>query len=133
MAGRSITLTANITYSKHNDPACFMEEVTFTCSIVGRNLLWFLNNNSMEPLKTYNADDSCGNFTHDTRDNYSFDFLLGSNIATGTTNESDGFYNCTSLMGMTANMPGPVTIHCLTMDPQNNIKNDSISFEVLGM
>ena len=131
-----MNFTADVTYSKYNDPACLMEEVTFTCSIVGRTLIWFLNN---DPVKSYIADaNTCGIFDPLTRDNYSFDFLLGSNIETGNCTTADSpncYYNCTSLMMMTANMPGPVTIRCLTVDPQNNntLKNDSISFEVLGM
>ena len=130
-----MNFTADVTYSKYNDPACLMEEITFTCSIVGRKLIWFLDN---VPVKTYTAADTCGNFTSSTGDNYSFDFLLGSNIETGNCTTADSpncYYNCTSLMMMTANMPGPVTINCSTVDPQDNntITNDSISFEVLGM
>lgn len=135
----SINLTANVTYSKYNDPACFMEKVTFTCSIVGRHLLWFLNGYN---VKTYNADDVCGTFTqcNDVNTNhcinYAPDFLLASNIPTEdcASNRSDCFYECTSLMTITANISGHVTIKCVTMDRQNNRNaTNSSSFEVLGM
>ena len=126
-------LSADLTYSKYRDPACLEEEVTFTCSIIGNTLQWILNNDTGEPLWTYNIGDTCGNFTERCRNDFKFTFLLASSI-----NRSDGLFNCTSLMTMKtssmSNLEG-VEIRCVTYDDNTTSPTNataSVSFNVLG-
>ena len=110
------------------DPVCNQKQVTFTCSIEGRFLFWTLNDD-MDPLKLYNADESCGSFTNASTPGLEFSFLLGSNIPVG-----DQYFMCTSLMMMTADVEETtnVNITCSTVR-ENAIDNDTKSFQILGM
>lgn len=104
------------------------EEVTFTCSIIGRNLLWVLNGEYGQPLKSYSGEDMCGSFTSTSMNGYNFSFLLGSNI-----DQDNGLFSCTSVMMMTSYEPGPVEIGCMTFNSPGTMNaSDTISFNVLG-
>ena len=118
-------LSVNQTYSKFDQPVCYGDQVTITCSTFGRNLVWHFND---EFLKSYNADDTCGNFDNITRiDGYHFSVLLGGNLT------GEEFSNCTAIMKLTPlnNTDMTANITCTTTG-NSRTQSDVIILEILG-